>query len=96
MTAMAGLWESIATATSDRTVFLSGDRPITIGEIVGAADLNLDLISDTRGPVFLNTESAAMFLVGMLVCARLGRELVCPAHLGPAYLNEIGVGEGVS
>ncbi len=95
MTAMAGLWESIATATSDRTVFLSGDRPITIGEIVGAADLNLDLISDTRGPVFLNTESAAMFLVGMLVCARLGRELVCPAHLGPAYLNEIGVGEGV-
>lgn len=95
MTAVAGLWESIATAPPTQALFLSGDGPVTAARIVGAADLNMDLISDTRGPVFLNTESAAMFLVGMLVSARLGRELVCPAHMGPAYLNEIGVGEGV-
>lgn len=95
MTAMAGLWQSIAAAPPARTLFLSGERPVTAAEIVAASDLNMDLIGDTGGPVFLNTESAAMFLVGMLVCARLGRALVCPAHLGPAYLNEIGIGEGV-
>lgn len=92
---MAKLWETIASAPADRVLFLCGETPVMAGEIVATADLNIDMISDTRGPVCLNTESAAMFLVGMIICARLKREVVCPAHLGGAYLNEIGVGDGV-
>jgi hypothetical protein len=95
MTAMTGVFETLAAAPAGRVLFLSGGGPITAGQIVAAADLNMEVIGETAGPVFLSTESAAMFLVGMLVCARLGRELVCPAHLGPAYLGEIGVGDGV-
>lgn len=95
MTTLAGLWESVAMAPPQRPLFLSGDQPVTAGEIVATADLNKDLIGDTQGPVFLHTDSAAMFLVGMLTCAQLGRELVCPAHVGSTYLDEIGVGAGV-
>lgn len=95
MTALPSLWESVATAPPDRVLFLSGDTPVTAGGIVAATNLNLDSLGDTQGPIFLSTQSAAMFLVGMLVCAKLDRELICPAHLGAAYLDEIGVGGGV-
>ena len=92
---MAGLWESIATADANHTMFLSGGTPITAGEIRAAIDLNIDLIADKQGPVFLHTRSAAMFVVGLMVCARSARDVVCPAHAGVDYLAEIGVGNGV-
>ncbi len=95
MTPMAGLWESVATAAADRTLFFTDRAPVTAGEIVAAINLNMDLVGDTQGPVFLHTRSAAMLLVGMLVCAKLGRKIIFPAHVGRAYLNEIGVGDGV-
>jgi len=95
MTAPASLWESVATAPPERVLFISRDTQVTAREIVAAINLNIDRVGDTQGPIFLSTQSAATFLVGMLVCAKLGRELVCPAHLGAAYLHEIGVGDGV-
>ena len=95
MTVLASVWESIATAPPERVLFLSSAAPVTAGEIVAATNLNIEWVGDTRGPVFLTTQSAATFLVGMLVCAKLGRKLVCPAHLGASYLREIGVGDGV-
>ncbi len=92
---MAGLWESVTTAADNRTMFLSGSTPITAGEIRAAIDLNIDLIASKQGPVILHTRSAAMFLVGLMVCAKLAREVICPAHAGADYLGEIGVGNGV-
>ncbi len=90
---MIGLLDAIATQPSETPLFAAGSRSITAGQIrKTASDIAAQL--PESGPLFLHTESAALFAAGLLAASQKNLAIFLPAHLQPHYLREIGADKG--
>lgn len=91
---MNGLIETLCSSPGTTLLFTSKAGPVTAGAIRATAfDLCERLPQDK--PVYLHTESAALFVAGLLAAALKGAAVFCPAHLQPHYLSEIGAEDGI-
>jgi 3-hydroxymyristoyl/3-hydroxydecanoyl-(acyl carrier protein) dehydratase len=91
---MNGLLHALATAPTERVLFIAGTREITAGAIRGAARRAMGRIAPGDGPVFLHAESAALAAAGLLAGAALKRRIAFLPHAQPAYLAEVDAREG--
>lgn len=91
---MSQVWATFETASASAAAFVHDDTPIAWGDIRASVGVTARKIGDSEGPVYLHTRSAAAFLTGMLACLQLRRPLVCPAHGGRIYLEEIASAAG--
>ncbi len=90
---MKGLLDTVATLPSGKPLFATGSSAITAGAIRKTAT-EIGARVSGKGTLFLHTESAALFVAGLLAASRRKLTVFLPAHLQPHYLNEIGVGYG--
>ena len=86
---MKTLLDTLVTAPADRLLFATGGRLITAGQIRKTASGIAAKLS-RESPVYLHTQSASLFLSGLLAVSMKGLTVGLPAHLQPAYLREIG------
>lgn len=86
---MKTLLDTVAAAPSDKPLFAAGTRLITAGQIrKTAAGIAAGLLQGS--PVYLHTQSASLFLAGLLAASAKAVTVGLPAHLQPHYLREIG------
>ena len=91
---MKGLLDTVAMLPSRKPLFAAKNSSITVGQIRKTATEISARISGER-PLFLHTESAALFVAGLLAAARKKLAVSLPAHLQPRYLLEIGADRGI-
>lgn len=90
---MMGLLETVCMSHALTTLFSAKDETITAGRIRATAIEVAERLVRNR-PVYLYTESAALFVSGLLAAAQKGCAVFLPAHLQPQYLREIGAADG--
>jgi hypothetical protein len=91
---MSVLFDVLGAADAATVLFASKGRAVTAGQIRRTAmDVAARLGPDK--PVFLHTESAALFLCGLVAAGLKRASVFCPAHTQPEYLVEIGAADGV-
>jgi acyl-coenzyme A synthetase/AMP-(fatty) acid ligase len=75
-------------------LFLAADGEIEAGRIRASATAIAAQIKEGDN-IYLFTESASLFVAGLLAATQKNSPVSCPAHLQPSYLREIGAGDGV-
>jgi hypothetical protein len=87
---LAGFIVTIGAAPCERVLFDAQHGAVTAGRVRATAADIFGRIERGTGPVFLHTQSAALFTAGLLAAAAARRPIAMPAHLQPGYLDEIG------
>ncbi len=90
----AGFIETILAAPAERVLFDGETGTVTAGRLRATAAEILHRIGGEAGPVFLHTQKASLFTAGLLAAVAARRAIALPAHLQPAYLEEIGAEAG--
>jgi 3-hydroxymyristoyl/3-hydroxydecanoyl-(acyl carrier protein) dehydratase len=91
---MSGLLQKVCSLPPATVLFTARSGPATAGRIRATAqEIAQQLPGDKQ--VYLHTESAALFVSGLLAAALKGVVVFCPAHLQPQYLREIGATDGI-
>jgi hypothetical protein len=91
---MSALLNAVCMAEPGALLFAGKRGPITAGQVRRTA-MDVAVQLPDGQPVFLHTQSAALFVSGLLAAAMRGATVYCPAHVQPDYLREIGADRGI-
>jgi acyl-CoA synthetase (AMP-forming)/AMP-acid ligase II len=87
---MKGVVDSLNSARADAVCFSSARGDITAGMIRASAAKALNVLPKSTAPLFIHTQSAALFCAGLLVAAARGQRLSVLPQAQPGYLADIG------
>ncbi len=91
---MSALFDAVCMADPAAVLFAGNRGAVTAGQIRRTA-MDVAIKLPAGKPVFLHTESAALFVCGLLAAAMRRATVFCPAHVQSEYLREIGAADGV-
>ncbi|MBL8558203.1 MAG: AMP-dependent synthetase [Hyphomonadaceae bacterium] len=86
---MKGVVASLTSARADAVCFTSGDASITAGMIRASAARAIAALEPSTAPLYVHTQSAALFCAALLAAAATGRRLSVLPQAQPGYLADI-------
>lgn len=88
---MKGVIDTLTSAPASVVMFSGAQGPITAGMIRASAAMASDELPNDVAPLYIYTQSAALFCAGLLAAAARGARLSVLPQAQPGYLADIGV-----